>query len=99
MEIPRDFRPLDPLGRRRASEPAPASGREDASPPEGTRVDGFAAPESAEVKRYVQMLQAHSADPERLARLRERIADGSYTAEPEELADRLLDRVDPPQPG
>lgn len=97
MEIPRDFRPLDQVGRRRATDPQSASAREEASPPEGSRVDGFAAPDSAAVARYVQMLQAHSGDPARLEELRQRIADGTYTAAPEDLVDPLLDRIDPRQ--
>lgn len=46
-------------------------------------------------KAYVERLKQE--DPARLHRveeLRGRIADGSYRADPEELADRLLDALD-----
>jgi anti-sigma28 factor (negative regulator of flagellin synthesis) len=89
MEIPSDFRPLDPTLRKRAGEaPRPSNGTGEAS---AARTDRADTTNSEMIARYVEMAQAHSRDPGRLEDLRQRLADGTFTATPDELADGLLD--------
>jgi flagellar biosynthesis anti-sigma factor FlgM len=87
MEIHGD-RPLDPAARRRQLDAArgqngPATvGKPDAS---------FTAGDSAAVTRLVDILKnMNPVDVQRIDELKSRIADGSYRADPEELADLLL---------
>ncbi len=89
MEIHGD-RPLDPAARRRQLDAArgqhglAASGKPDAS---------FVATDSAAVGRLVDIIKnMNPADVQRIDELKARIADGSYRADPEELADLLLGR-------
>ncbi|MBN8526452.1 MAG: flagellar biosynthesis anti-sigma factor FlgM, partial [Planctomycetes bacterium] len=85
MEIQGD-RPLDPVARRRQLDaarggvgPGSSSARPDAV---------FSAGDSAAVGRLVDILRnANPADVQRIDELKERIADGRYRADPEELAD------------
>ncbi len=89
MEIPRDLRPADPVVRRRLPGAGDRPATAGDSPP--TAIDKAALANSADVQRYVQVLK--TADPARLHKveeLRARIADGSYRADPEELADLIL---------
>ncbi len=91
MEIPRDLRPPEPPSRRRTGDARPAG--EDAAPATGGVVD------SASLSMSHEQIAGHVAAirdiaPERLHRveeLRARIADGSYRADPDELAGPLLD--------
>lgn len=56
---------------------------------------GPAALDQSTVSSYVQVLA--NQDPARLHKvedLRQRIADGTYTADPEELVDPLLDAIE-----
>lgn len=98
MEIPRDLRPADPAVRRRPAEnagvtrsrvptPAPA-----ASTPASASVDQAAVTtDPSTIARYVDVLKnMNPTHLHRVEELRARIADGSYTAEPEELADLIL---------
>jgi flagellar biosynthesis anti-sigma factor FlgM len=91
MEIQGD-RPLDPVARRRQIDAAKggvgstqsADSRPDAS---------YAATDSAAVGRLVDILRnANPSNVQRIDALKERIANGSYRADPEELADLLLGR-------
>ena len=99
MDIPPDFRPLDPVARRRQLEGGTApSARKPAA--DAVRADADAyAPDTAAVARYTARAQASSTDPAKLAALRQALEDGSFTATPEELVDPLLDRLDPPRQG
>jgi flagellar biosynthesis anti-sigma factor FlgM len=93
MEIQGD-RPLDPAARRRQAEAARAaassdSGAQRAEQPGAT----FTASDSASVARLVEIVtQMNTSDLQRVDELRERIADGRYRADPQELADLLLGR-------
>lgn len=91
MQIHGD-KPIDPASRKRQLDAArgqqapsaPATGRPDAA---------FAAGDSAAVARLVGILQSmNPSDLQRIEDLKERIADGRYRADPEELADLLLGR-------
>jgi anti-sigma28 factor (negative regulator of flagellin synthesis) len=89
MEIPRDLRPADPVARRRVPGAADRPAKPDAAP--APPADRAALAGGTEVQRFVQVLK--TADPARLHRveeLRQRISEGSYSAEPEELADLIL---------
>lgn len=90
MEIHGD-RPLDPLARRRQLDAARGDAGQASS---GSRPDAiFSAGDSAAVGRLVDILRnANPADVQRIEDLKERIADGRYRADPEELADLLLGR-------
>lgn len=93
MEIPSNFRPLDPLARKRADEARQAKPSPGQSGPE--RSDAVSTSDTNKVvANYVSMLQAHSRDSGQLEALRQQLADGTFTADPEELADGLLDRID-----
>lgn len=90
MEIQGD-RPLDPVARRRQLDAARGGVGPGAS---SSRPDAvFSAGDSAAVGRLVDILRnANPADVQRIDELKERIADGRYRADPEELADLLLGR-------
>lgn len=91
MEIQGD-RPLDPVARRRqldAARGGVGSSAGSTSKPDAS----FSAGDSAAVGRLVDILRnANPADLQRIDELKERIANGSYRADPEELADLLLGR-------
>jgi anti-sigma28 factor (negative regulator of flagellin synthesis) len=92
MEIPRDFRPADPPVRKRPGEAATRAGSQAPTTPGTTGADRADFGDAATIGRYVNVLK--TMDPVSLHKvedLRARIADGSYTADPEELADLLLD--------
>lgn len=90
MEIQGD-RPLDPVARRRQLDAARGGVGSSAST---SKPDAsFSASDSAAVGRLVDILRnANPADLQRIDELKERIANGSYRADPEELADLLLGR-------
>lgn len=90
MEIHGD-RPLDPVARRRQLDAARGGVGQSAS---NSRPDAvFSAGDNAAVGRLVDILRgADPADVQRIDDLKERIADGRYRADPEELADLLLGR-------
>lgn len=91
MEIPRDLRPPEPPNRRRTGDARPAG--EEATPAADGGVDSALLSLSHEqIAGYVAAIR--DLAPERLHRveeLRARIADGSYRADPDELAGPLLD--------
>ena len=89
MEIHGD-RPLDPAARRRQLDAARGqNGPAAAGKPDAT----FTASDSAAVGRLVDILKnMNPSDVQRIDELKARIADGSYRADPEELADLLLGR-------
>ncbi len=93
MEIPRDPRPVELPSRRRTGDAAPPAVRSDATPPAGEAVDSVSLTLSHDqIAGYVAALK--DLAPERLHRvedLRARIADGSYRADPDELAGPLYD--------
>lgn len=91
MEIQGD-RPLDPAARRRQLDAA--RGGVGSAKAAGSRPDAsFSASDSSAVGRLVDILRnANPADVQHIDDLKERIANGSYRADPEELADLLLGR-------
>ncbi len=91
MEIHGD-RPLDPAARRRQLDAA--KGQNGPASVGGNRPDAtYSGADSAAVSRLVDIIkQMNPADVQRIEELKARIADGSYRAEPEELADLLLGR-------
>jgi flagellar biosynthesis anti-sigma factor FlgM len=96
MEIPSDLRPPDPPRRRIGEASRPAGGQEP-TPTSGESTDSvrLSAPAPEVIAGWVAALK--DLAPERLHRveeLRARIADGSYTADPEDLAGPLLDHLD-----
>ena len=100
MDIPRELRPADPAVRRRPADnagvarsrvptPAPGSNQAPASTPGGDHAAVTTDPST--IARYVDVLKGmNPTHLHRVEELRARIADGSYTAEPEELADLIL---------
>lgn len=100
MDIPRDLRPAEPAVRKRAGEiPARGPAASHATPASSaSAADAVNFGDAGAIERYVSVLK--TMDPANLHKvedLRARIADGSYTADPEELADLLLaDRREPP---
>lgn len=92
MEIPRDFRPADPAVRKRPGDAAARSGTQVPAAAGTGGADRVDFGDAATISRYVNVLK--TMDPVSLHKvedLRARIADGSYTADPEELADLLID--------
>ncbi len=90
MQIPRDLRPADPPVRRRPAEPARAADKP-AESAGGTPADRAQFGDAEAIGRYVTVLKTmNPASLHRVEDLRARIADGSYNADPEELADLLL---------
>jgi anti-sigma28 factor (negative regulator of flagellin synthesis) len=90
MEIQGD-RPIDPAARRRQLDAARGDRGQvsSAGKPDAT----FAATDSTAVGRLVDIIKnMNPADLQRITELKERIADGRYRADPEELADLLLGR-------
>lgn len=94
MHIPPEFRPVDPSVRRRASEPGgSASGAASAGPgaQSGDQADLASGLDAGTVERYVSVLKTmNPLNLHRVEDLRQRIADGSYSTDPDELADLLL---------
>ena len=98
MEIPSELRPVDTPVRKRLTEaqrtpaggtPAPAKSGSAASASETTDRASFS--DAASISRYVQVLKtANPTQLHKVEELRARISDGTYSAEPEELADLIL---------
>lgn len=86
MEIPPNLRPLDPTARKRPAT-GQAAGASDSRAGQPIKED---AVESSAVDRYAALARTLANDPARLEALRREIADGTFTATPEELAERLL---------
>ena len=106
MEIHGD-RPLDPAPRRRQADAA--RGQRSAADSARTSATGgaagaaadatFSPGDSASVARMVGVLRNMSpADVHKVDKLKERIANGSYSADPEELTDLLLGQAAPRGP-
>lgn len=91
MEIHGD-RPLDPAARRRQLDAARGSNGPIAAG--SAKADAtYTGSDTAAVSRLVDILKnMNPADLQRIDELKARIADGSYRADPEELADLLLGR-------
>jgi len=96
MEIPRDLNPADSVARRHAAEVAKRGGRGNAASPAASSSDAVATPGSEVLTRYVEMLKSHAGNPAKLETLRRALAEGSFTATPEELVDPLLNKLDEP---
>lgn len=96
MEIQGD-RPLDPASRRRQAD-ALRGPRAESEPAGAAKPDAsYAGGDAAAVGRLVAILKnANPADLQHIDELKARIADGSYRADPEELADLLLGRGQSP---
>lgn len=93
MEIPRDLRPADPVVRKRAADQATNGGKRSASADSAPAADQASFGDAEAIGRYVAVLKTmNPANLHKVEDLRARIADGSYTADPEELADLLLGR-------
>lgn len=99
MEIHSD-RPIDPTQRRRQLEAARGQ-RTGAEPAAAARPDAtYSGGDAASVGRLVQILRnMNPSDVQRIEEIKSRIADGSYTADPTELADLLLGRGQAPAKG
>ena len=96
MEIPRDLRPADPSPRKRVGDGAGKTA--DKAPTTHTGpADHANFGDIATISRYVDVLKTmNPANLHKVEDLRARIADGSYSADPEELADLILgDRREP----
>jgi anti-sigma28 factor (negative regulator of flagellin synthesis) len=92
MNIPPDLKPVDPAVRKRTTE---AGERIPTKPPvpggQAPRMDQASFGDAEAIQRYVSVLKTmNPASLHRVEELRARIADGSYTADPEELADMIL---------
>lgn len=100
MNIPPEFRPVDPAVRRRQSEPAAKPGVKDATAAPATASSSAPGADQASLKtsfdqasvgRFVAILKdMNPLDLHKVEDLRQRIADGSYSTDPDELADLLL---------
>lgn len=89
MEIPPHLRPLDPTARKRPTTGnAAASGTTSRQSVKQDAVESSA--DRGSVDRYAALARTLANDPARLEELRRQIADGTFTATPEELAERLL---------
>jgi anti-sigma28 factor (negative regulator of flagellin synthesis) len=104
MVIPPEFRPTDPTVKRRQAELVARSDKTGEGKP---TADATTSSDSAKVGsgldpaavgRFVEILKTmNPLDLHKVEDLRQRIADGRYKAEPDELADLLLG--DEPRPG
>jgi flagellar biosynthesis anti-sigma factor FlgM len=96
MEIQGDHRPVDPALRKRQAEAAAgrAAASSDNTPSRADAVElGNTSPQA--IARYVEIIKGmNPADLHRVEELRARIADGSFTASPDELAGPLSDLLD-----
>lgn len=103
MDIPRDLRPADAPVRKRATDAAavrtPAGGTLASGPASSASgSDQVSFGDAGAIDRYVAVLKTmNPVSLHKVEDLRARIADGSYTADPQELADLILaDRREPP---
>ncbi len=94
MDIPHELRPVDTLVRKRMAEAqrTPAGGTAvGGRPASAESTDRASFSDAATIGRYVQVLKtANPTQLHKVEELRARISDGSYSAEPEELADLIL---------
>jgi len=103
MEIPPEFKPTDPIQRRRQTEQAArsASGHGDAAKVPAKGADSAAVGhdfDPASVEKFVSILKTmNPLNLHKVEDLRQRIANGSYGADANELADLLMG--DEPRPG
>ena len=101
MEIPRDLRPAESSLRRRAADAPSRVG--DRAPAAGAQAsagkDAAHFGDAAAISRFVDVLKTmNPASLHRVEDLRARIADGSYSADPDELASLILGDERPPAP-
>jgi len=104
MDIPRDLRPADAPVRKRATDAAavrtPAGGiaSQAGSSNQASAGDQVSFGDAGAIDRYVAVLKTmNPVSLHKVEDLRARIANGSYTADPQELADLILaDRREPP---
>ena len=92
MEINKDYRPIDPATRKRQNDAARVATQGQAQTPPASAADAVQLNDSgpAAVARYVQILKAmNPVDLHRVEELRSRIRDGSYRADPKDLAGPL----------
>ena len=98
MDISRDLRPAEPAVRRRPADNAGVARTRVPTPPPLPQTPASPGVDQAAVTtdpstiaRYVDVLKTmNPTHLHRVEELRALIADGSYTAEPEELADLIL---------
>ena len=92
MNIPPDLKPVDPAVRKRTTEVAERAPAKPATAnAQAPRIDQASFGDAEAIQRYVAVLKTmNPASLHRVEELRARIADGSYTADPEELADMIL---------
>jgi len=98
MDIRPEASGIDPLARQRQLERLQQERRDEAqerAPASGAREgDAQVDVRSAATERFVRILsEMDPSDLHKVEDLRERIADGSYTARPEELVDPLLEAL------
>ncbi|MCS6969482.1 MAG: flagellar biosynthesis anti-sigma factor FlgM [Planctomycetota bacterium] len=92
MEI-HGSRPVDPAARRRQLEAARGPAERGAAAPAPLDAS-FAPGDSRAIASLVEALKRmEPTDVQRVAELKQRIADGRYRADPDELADLLLGRA------
>jgi anti-sigma28 factor (negative regulator of flagellin synthesis) len=95
MEISGSHRPTDPVLRKRQVEAATARPNHSTETPRRNDAVVLGDTSPAAIARYVGILKnMNPADLHKVEQLRERIADGSFTATPDELADSLSDLLD-----
>jgi anti-sigma28 factor (negative regulator of flagellin synthesis) len=102
MDIPRDLRPTDDLVRKRVQDATVSRTSISAKAPANQANAGFAADQASfgdagTIERYVSVLKTmNPVSLHKVEDLRVRIANGTYSADPEELADLILaDRREP----
>jgi anti-sigma28 factor (negative regulator of flagellin synthesis) len=101
MEIPRDLRPADSSLRRRATDAVSRVADQATSAAADTSAGKDAAHfgDAAAISRFVDVLKTmNPASLHRVEDLRTRIANGSYSADPEELANLIVGDERPPAP-
>ena len=87
-----EYRPVDPATRRRQTEAASVrSGAPVVTPSQADQVDVTSSSPAA-IARYVQILKdMNPVDLHKIDQLRQRIAEGSYSASADDLAGPLTD--------
>ncbi len=103
MDIPRDLRPADAPVRKRATDAAVGRSPVSATAANKEVSQSFTADQASfgdagTIERYVSVLKTmNPVSLHKVEDLRARIANGTYTADAEELADLILaDRREPP---
>jgi anti-sigma28 factor (negative regulator of flagellin synthesis) len=96
MDIPRDLRPSDAPVRKRVQDATVGRTPVSAKAPANEGNGGFAADQASfgdagTIERYVSVLKTmNPVSLHKVEDLRARIANGTYSADPEELADLIL---------